>query len=90
MVRIPCSYPYSCRYLLKTSVIGICSFQKMRLLHVLLLPCRRTFATNASVKLNTLQENIKYFKNIYGKFLLRYFNINLTHSSSRSQQTANV
>lgn len=36
----------------------------MRLLQLIL---SRNYVTNASVKLNTLQENIKYFKNIYSE-----------------------
>lgn len=40
---------------------------KMRLLQGIYRNYRRLYATNASAKLNTLQENIKYFKNIYGK-----------------------
>lgn len=46
----------------------------MKLLQVCLLQSRRSFVTNASVKLNTLQENIKYFKNIYGESIFSVIN----------------
>lgn len=48
----------------------------MRLLQSVFLFSRRSYASNASVKLNTLQENIKYFKNIYGELFLKSFSRN--------------